>query len=602
MVSFRLRRNQSLIPIRPVVVTLLMAFVILGSVAVAEEPAPTTLEVVRLPPPVETNRPSSRRVSFPAPQANVDVVDRLQDLEQIVKQQQMNINALQDRLRLANMQPTGDPSGLGQQEEAQKKLSTQQQGYEIGSDLNVTTIFKDGMFLWLETPNKDFTMHLGAWMQEDNVWWSQSQALKAARGANAGPAQGVASGDALGGIGDLQDSTYFRRVRPFAEGTFWETGEYRLILALENIQFSTTGLDEFWVGAKEIPVIGTVRIGHVKNPTGLEGDMTSSSRCMTFMERSSYSEAIELNQNFVTGLWFSNNYLDQRMTWEAAVFRTDLGASSGVFFGDSQGGVQARQTGLPLYEDVGRHLMHLGVSGGWRSGSNNLANSPFRTMQLRARPEIRDDDPAASPSGAQLIPNANSNRMVDTGAIAADAEYLMGLEALYIRGPLSVQAEYGWNWINNAVGIAPTGSIFNPAIIPPQDYMFNGGYLQMAYTLTGENRAYDRRIGTLAREYFGKRGPYSNALIVRDENGNLMGSWGAWEIAARYSYVNLNDGFGPNRIQGGAMDGVTLALNWYLNNNLNVMFDWAYDNRYNVPVGTISGSTNGYGVRVQFQF
>ena len=45
--------------------------------------------------------------------------------------------------------------------------------------------------------------------------------------------------------------------------------------------------------------------------------------------------------------------------------------------------------------------------------------------------------------------------MVDTGVIASDSEYLMGLEALYIRGPFSLQAEYGWNWINNAVGIAP---------------------------------------------------------------------------------------------------------------------------------------------------
>ena len=29
--------------------------------------------------------------------------------------------------------------------------------------------------------------------------------------------------------------------------------------------------------------------------------------------------------------------------------------------------------------------------------------------------------------------------------------------------------------------------------------MFNGGYIQVAYTLTGENRAYDKRLGTLAR-------------------------------------------------------------------------------------------------------
>ena len=37
--------------------------------------------------------------------------------------------------------------------------------------------------------------------------------------------------------------------------------------------------------------------------------------------------------------------------------------------------------------------------------------------------------------------------------------------------------------------------------------MFNGGYVQLAYTLTGENRAYDKRGGTLARYYFGNQGP-----------------------------------------------------------------------------------------------
>ena len=124
-----------------------------------------------------------------------------------------------------------------------------------------------------------------------------------------------------------------------------------------------------WVGSKGIPLIGTIRVGHVKNAMGLEGDMTASSRAMTFMERSSYSEAIELNQNFVTGLWLGNNYFDQRMTWTFVVFRPDLKSSTDAFFGDGQSGVQARFTGLPLYEDEGRHLLHLGVSGGWRNGT-----------------------------------------------------------------------------------------------------------------------------------------------------------------------------------------------------------------------------------------
>ena len=138
----------------------------------------------------------------------------------------------------------------------------------VGSDLSVKTSFKDGLFLWLETPNKDFTMHLGG---VD----AMGQCLVASVPGHVGQSRRTRprnrpspGGVTSGGIGDLEDGEYFRRIRPFAEGTFWETGEYRLILALENNQFSTAGLDEFWVGETHIPVIGTVRVGHVKDPMG----------------------------------------------------------------------------------------------------------------------------------------------------------------------------------------------------------------------------------------------------------------------------------------------------------------------------------------------
>ena len=328
--------------------------------------------------------------------------------------------------------------------------------------------------------------------------------------------------------------------------------------------------------------------------------MTASSRCMTFMERSAYSESIELNQNFVTGMWMSDNYFDQRVTWELAAFRPDNGSSSGVFFGDGQSGLQARLTGLPVYENEGRDLLHLAVSGGVRSGTINNLVSPLRVFQLRARPELRDDDPAAG--GPGIIPNSNSNRFIDTGVISARNDWLLGLETLWIRGPFSFQAEYGWNFLNDAAGVAPTGTTFHPAIVPAQDYVFNGGYFQLAYTLTGENRAYDRRVGTLAREYYGKSGPYSNAWLIRDDEGHLHCGSGAWEIAARYSYVDLNDGLGLNRIQGGILSGVSVALNWYVNTNFNVMCDWVYDQRYDLAPGTHSGWTNGAGIEMQFQF
>ncbi len=501
---------------------------------------------------------------------------------------------------------------LGEQEqqaEAQEKAAKAQQCYEVGSDLSTKVSFKDGLFLWIETPNKDFTMHLGAWMQFDNVWWNMSPGTFAARSAHfTPPVGGPANGPNDGGLGELADGEYFRRLRPFAEGTFWETGEYRLILALENDTASTSGLDEFWVGQHDIPLLGTCRVGHVKTPMGLEGDMTASSRCMTFMERSSYSEAIELNQNFVTGIWFSNCFLDQHATATFSLARPDYKAATGEFFGDGEYAAQGRLTALPIYEDEGRQLLHFGLSAGYRNGTNNnggASGSGYtgNTVQLNARPELRDDDPAGG--GTSASTNANSSRMLDTGVLCSDTEYITGLEMLYIRGPLSVQAEYGWNWVDNTVGVLQTLTSTTSHFAPfatPQDYVFSGGYLQLAYTLTGENRAYDRKYGTLAREYFGKSGPYAQAWITRDANGNIIWSWGAWEVALRYSYLDLNDGIGATRIQGGEMQGLTVGLNWYLNNNLNVNFDYVYDYRYNLPVGVFPGSVDGLGCRVQFQF
>jgi phosphate-selective porin OprO/OprP len=523
-----------------------------------------------------------------------------------------------------------------QQEDA-KKLEEEQNGYRIGSDLKMSANWKDGV--WLTTRNNDFTMHIGGWVMYDNVWWDQSGALIPPPGASAGPvttvkiggktvqvSPRVLSGDRLGGIGDLQDGTSFRRVRFMMDGTFWENYEYTLILALENFQINTatiggitTGVDEFWVGAKNVPLLGTIRVGHVKAAHGLEGDMTASSRTMTFMERSSYSEAIENNINFISGLWIGNTYFDQRATWTTSLGRSDIGAIDAADYGDGQYIAIGRLTALPLYCSEGRDLVHIGASGGWLKAQNNLGNpavygSALHVLNLQARPELRDDVPAGG------VVNGNSIRMVSTGNLACNSEWNSGLEFLWIRGPFSVQAEYGWAWLNDVQGQAGAGRALATKVIGTQAYMFDGGYLQLAYTLTGENRAYDKRLGRLNTQYFGPQGPFTNAWFVRDENGRLDWGWGAWEIAARLSYLDLNaavnNGKAINRIQGGKMDGMTVGLNWYLNNNLKLMFDYVYNYRYDLPVGgvgntlqptnplisSIPGATHGVGVRMQFMW
>jgi phosphate-selective porin OprO/OprP len=482
------------------------------------------------------------------------------------------------------------------EEAAKKKLCDE--GFKVGSDLTFKASWADGLTFY--TPQKDFTCHIGGWMQYDNVFWTQSASLRIPpQATRPGAKQGVATGPANGGIGDLEDGTFFRRLRIQMDGVFWENYEYNLIYAYENDQFSTIGLDEFWIGAKDVPLIGTIRVGHVKNAIGLEADMTGSSRTMTFLERSAYSEAIELNQNFVTGLWLGNNYFDQRATWSAVVFRPDVGSSTGAFFGDGQWGYQGRLTALPIYECDGRHLLHLGVSGGWRNGAANDANIPTRTVQIRARPELRDDDPAGALTGAAGA-NGNSNRLIDDNVMVFKDQYLLGLESLYVLGPLSLQAEWGWNFVNDVTGFGSAGNA--PKLATPQDYSFNGGYIQAAYTLTGENRAYDKRLGRLDTYYFGRQGPYTNAWFCKGDDGRINWGLGAWEIAARYTYVNLNDGLGLNRVQGGVLNGYTVGLNWYLNTNLKFQFDYVYDQRSAVPAGVIPGHTEGLGIRMQFMY
>jgi phosphate-selective porin OprO/OprP len=499
------------------------------------------------------------------------------------------------------------------EDKAQEDKAKADDFVKVGSKLKASASWNEGGYLWIKSEDESFTMHPGFWMHYDNVFWRESNALRTAPdGRPTAKFQGAATGVSSGGIGDLEDGTFFRRIRPFIEGTFWETFEYRLILALENNQFSSSGLDEFWVGENFIPIVGTVRVGHVKTTMGFEADMTASSRTMTFMERSSYSDAIEENQNFMTGVWQCQNFFDQHATISSSFGRWDNGASSGAFFGDGQYAAGCRLTALPIYACDGRHWLHLGVAANWRNGANNLTAGPNRLFQLRARPELRDDTPAgqggtpaaAVAGGAQTVPNANSNRLVDTGTIAAHDQYILGLEMCYVMGPFSIQGEYGWNWVDRAFAVAASGA---NTIVPSRDYVFDGGYIQVAYTITGEARAYDRKYGTLARDYFGPKGPYENAWFVKDENGHCCWGLGAWEIAARYSYVNLNSGPAPARIEGGDMNGVTVGLNWYLNNNLKFQFDWVYDYRYALPNnggGLVfpNGWTQGFGARMALSF
>jgi phosphate-selective porin OprO/OprP len=456
-------------------------------------------------------------------------------------------------------------------EEAKAKQKQQQEeGYKVGTVLgNVTARWDPANGMRLETPNKDFTFHAGYRFQLDNVYWTQSS-------RSLPPAQ----------IGDLQDGIFFRRSRPSFDGTMWEVVEFNAELALEQTQNSIPNFDEVWVGVMNMPVIGAVRVGHIKVPQGFEGDQVSSSKAMTFLERSAYTDAFY--ENFATGIWTGNSVFDQRMTWAGAAYFQDNNTvnpntNSADVFGDGVAGYTGRLTFLPLYENEGRCLLHLGVSGTWRNNARpgtNLADP--RLARFRARPQLRD---AIGDFGNGVLPG-NSTRLVDTGTFPSSSTGVLGLELFYVLGPLSLQAEYAWATAHSAT--------FAGRDIGERG--FEGGYVQLSYFLTGENRIYDRRLGREGTTYIAS--PYTPFWFVPSEDGGWSWGRGAWELAARWNRLNLNDA----PFEGGQLDGLEIGVNWYLNTNLKIQFEYLHEDRFNMPTGKVPANVDALGIRTQVFF
>jgi phosphate-selective porin OprO/OprP len=88
--------------------------------------------------------------------------------------------------------------------------------------------------------------------------------------------------------------------------------------------------------------------------------------------------------------------------------------------------------------------------------------------------------------------------------------------------------------------------------------------------------------------------------------------WGAWEIAARYSDLDLNwhQGVPGTLCQGGFIGCIrggeekiwTLGVNWYLNDNARMLFDYMIIgvDRLGPSGGQIGPALHAIGMRLQF--
>lgn len=235
--------------------------------------------------------------------------------------------------------------------------------------------------------------------------------------------------------------------------------------------------------------------GNYKVPFSLE--FQASSHANTFIERS-LAFGLSPGRHLGSGV----NMFKDNWSVQAGVFGNKINQSSAGQ--DEETLIAGRFVWLPIKEND--YFVHLGVA------ALHSSNGDSDTLSFKSKPESYVADV----------------QLVDTGSIKDVEDYSkIGFEVAFNYQRFNIQSEY----IQSSVS---TGA---------ENLDFSSWYIQSSLFLTNDRRFYKKGK-------FGIVKPHS----ILGKNGS-----GAWELAMRFSELDLNDG----SIVGGVERNMTLALNLY---------------------------------------
>ena len=319
-------------------------------------------------------------------------------------------------------------------------------------------------------------------------------------------------------VGDAQDVADFRRARLAAKGRVAENVDYFM-----EYDFAFPGRPSFmdvYLDLADVSPWGRLRIGQWRQPLGM--DAQTSVKELVFLERALPFALVPFRQ---IGLGLYDTALEENATWAVSAYRFPSDVFGDVA-GDSGYGVSTRETVLLYARD--NATVHVGAGYAYNRPST-------AAVRLRSPPEV----------GFNQLDFRTTDFpvpfFIDTGAIPADAYQVFNAELAGSRGPWLLQSEFYAAAIDQSAGGSAT---------------VLGGYAQASYVLTGESRAYNKAAGAYAR-------------VVPESDYGPCGH-GAWEVAARWSRLDLRDG----PLDGGVLDDLTIGLNWYLNRHTKFQFNY----------------------------
>ncbi len=333
--------------------------------------------------------------------------------------------------------------------------------------------------------------------------------------------------DAFGGGDGLADGGEIRRARIAVKGKLWDVWNLKV-----QADFNEGAeLKDGWLSYNGWDSTA-IKFGQFKEPFGLE-ELTSS-KYDTMHHESTVTQAFAPSRAVGIG---AHTVMRDMFTLNAGVFGEEFESD-----GDEDGGswgVTGRGTFSPIHTED--RALHFGIAGSWRS------------------PDQADGFGAVDGS---LETHVDEPELISTGGFNADDFTLLGLEAAGVWNRFSLQGEYMRQEVSRPMG---------------GDLSFDGYYVMASVFLTDDRRPYDFKPGDFDK--------------VNPKNKVGKGGYGAWEIAARFSSLDLSDADVINPgITGGELDNVSLALNWYANKNVRFLVS------YNAVVDNASSSTFTRGI------
>jgi phosphate-selective porin OprO/OprP len=392
-----------------------------------------------------------------------------------------------------------------------------------------------------------------------------------------------------------------RRVRLGAEGTMPGGFGYKVEADFAN---SNVGFGDVLISYTPASKAWQARIGNFETLNGLE--QISSSNNITFLERSQINEAF-LNSRRL-GAAFALTGSDERFRVEAGLF-----AAHGIDASfDNDGWIAAgRAVFAPKVGDSRLHLALNYQHREFQSNNNSVASvsvgapSTNQLARYRARPFLQTTD----------------IRFVDTGPFAARGDDILGLELAGIFGSLHFTGEAQWlrarSYRPGDTADGRDSFVEDVAITPLRDPSFFGAYGEVGWFITGETRGYKDNV-------------WSRTKVL---NPVGKGGAGAWQIAARIDYLDLDSSAlknapinnfstgtaepltGSSRLgRGGVQTGMLLALNWHPVDYIRLMLTYAHIQVEGGPLAAIvkplstapiderTYSTDAIAMRAQLEF